>query len=53
VASARVSGFLAFGLAGAALWHKIRIEERWLLREFGDQYREYQRASWMLLPYLL
>ena len=47
------SGLLAFALACAALWHKIRIEKRWLMREFGDQYGEYRRASWMLVPYLL
>jgi protein-S-isoprenylcysteine O-methyltransferase Ste14 len=52
-ASGRVSGFLAFCLACAALLHKIRIEERWLMREFGDQYREYRGVSWMLVPYLL
>ena len=52
-ASGRVSGFLAFCLACAALLHKIRIEERWLTREFGDQYREYRGVSWMLVPYVL
>jgi len=35
------------------LLHKIRIEERWLTREFGDQYREYRGVSWMLVPYVL
>lgn len=53
VASGRVSGFLALVLACAALGHKIRIEERWLMREFGDRYAEYRRSSWLLLPYLL
>jgi protein-S-isoprenylcysteine O-methyltransferase Ste14 len=53
LASGSVSGFLALGLAGAALGLKIRIEERWLMKEFGDQYAEYRRLSWVLLPYVL
>jgi protein-S-isoprenylcysteine O-methyltransferase Ste14 len=53
VASGRVCGFLAVALACAALGYKIRIEERWLMREFGDQYAEYRRSSWMLVPYVL
>ncbi len=53
VASGRISGFLALGLASAALGLKIRIEERWLMKEFGDRYAEYRRTSWMLVPYLL
>jgi protein-S-isoprenylcysteine O-methyltransferase Ste14 len=30
--------------------YKLRIEERWMLAQFGEQYRDYQRASWALLP---
>jgi protein-S-isoprenylcysteine O-methyltransferase Ste14 len=37
----------------AALGHKIRVEEHWLMREFGDQYREYRRSSWRLVPFVL
>jgi hypothetical protein len=44
-ASGRVSGFLGFLLGCAALGHKIRVEEHWLMREFGDQYREYRRSN--------
>lgn len=53
VASGRVSGFLALALACAALGYKVRIEERWLMREFADQYAEYRRSSWMFMPYVL
>lgn len=53
VASGSVSGFLALALACAALGLKIRIEERWMLEKFGDQYAEYRRSSWNLVPYLL
>jgi protein-S-isoprenylcysteine O-methyltransferase Ste14 len=52
VASGTVSGFLGLALACAALGHKVRIEERWLTREFGDQYAQYRRSSWMFLPYV-
>jgi protein-S-isoprenylcysteine O-methyltransferase Ste14 len=52
-ASGRVSGFLALALGCAALGLKIRIEERWLMKEFGDQYAEYRRSSWILVPYVL
>jgi protein-S-isoprenylcysteine O-methyltransferase Ste14 len=53
VASGRISGFLGLALASAALGLKMRIEERWLIREFGDRYAEYRRTSWMVVPYLL
>jgi protein-S-isoprenylcysteine O-methyltransferase Ste14 len=53
VTSGTVSGLLALALACAALGHKIRIEERWLMREFGDHYAEYRRSSWLLVPYVL
>jgi protein-S-isoprenylcysteine O-methyltransferase Ste14 len=53
VASGTVSGFLALALACAALGHKIRIEERWLMRTFGESYAEYRRSSWLLVPYVL
>ncbi len=53
VAAGRVSGLLAFALACAAPGHKIRIEERWLMQEFGDDYRAYRKSSWRLMPFIL
>jgi len=52
-ASGQVSGFLAFAIASLALGHKIRIEERWMMREFGDRYQNYRRSSWRLIPFVL
>jgi len=53
LAAGQVRGLLAFLIALVAIWLKSRIEERWMLREFGDRYAAYRRTSWALLPYLL
>jgi protein-S-isoprenylcysteine O-methyltransferase Ste14 len=39
-------------VAICALVYKLRIEERWMLRQFGEAYRDYQRVSWALLPFI-
>ncbi|HVY69240.1 MAG TPA: isoprenylcysteine carboxylmethyltransferase family protein [Verrucomicrobiae bacterium] len=46
------------GLLGAAFvitayLRKIRIEERWLTTEFGEEYARYQREVKALVPFLL
>jgi protein-S-isoprenylcysteine O-methyltransferase Ste14 len=46
-------GWLAVVIAFAALWRKLRLEERWLEERFGDAYREYRRHVAALIPYLL
>ena len=51
LASGKVSGFLGVLLAVGALVYKLRIEERVMSAQFGDQYREYRRASWALVPF--
>ncbi len=45
-------------LIGAALgvisyWGKIRIEERALSEAFGEEYADYKRQSWALIPWLI
>jgi protein-S-isoprenylcysteine O-methyltransferase Ste14 len=50
LASGKVSAFLGVMLAVCALVYKLRIEERWMLAQFGSVYRDYQRASWALVP---
>jgi len=52
LASGKVSAFIGVLLAVCALVYKLRIEERWMLAQFGARYREYQRASWALLPFV-
>jgi protein-S-isoprenylcysteine O-methyltransferase Ste14 len=45
-------GVLAVAIAAAALWRKLRLEERWLTEEFGSHYAEYRRATWALIPFV-
>jgi protein-S-isoprenylcysteine O-methyltransferase Ste14 len=44
---------LAFALAAGALWHKLRIEERWMRQQFGDAYQAYSRRVAALIPFVL
>jgi protein-S-isoprenylcysteine O-methyltransferase Ste14 len=46
-------GVLAFALAALALWRKLRLEERWMLQQFGDGYRAYCRRVRALIPFVL
>ncbi|MDE2236015.1 MAG: isoprenylcysteine carboxylmethyltransferase family protein [Gammaproteobacteria bacterium] len=46
-------GWLAVAIAFAALWRKLRLEERWLEERFGIAYRLYRQHVAALIPYLL
>jgi len=46
-------GLAAFVIASAALWRKLRLEERWLTEEFGARYDDYRRRTSALIPFLL
>lgn len=46
-------GLLAFALAGGAFWLKLRLEERWMRRQFGDAYLEYARRVAAVVPFVL
>jgi protein-S-isoprenylcysteine O-methyltransferase Ste14 len=47
-----LQGFL-FALTGIALFnYRIGVEEKMLIEEFGDEYLEYTKATWKLLPYI-
>ena len=50
LALAEWRGVLAVLLAAVALIIKLRREERWMLQHFGDDYAEYRKTSWALLP---
>jgi protein-S-isoprenylcysteine O-methyltransferase Ste14 len=45
-------GLLAVLIAFAALWRKLRIEERWMTERFGEQYLDYCRRVPALVPFL-
>ncbi|HEY7168910.1 MAG TPA: isoprenylcysteine carboxylmethyltransferase family protein [Candidatus Binatia bacterium] len=44
---------LAMALASLALWRKLRLEERWMLYQFGEAYQTYRRKVPALIPFLL
>jgi protein-S-isoprenylcysteine O-methyltransferase Ste14 len=46
-------GVLAVVIVFAALWRKLRLEERWMIETFGDQYRRYRERTAALIPFLL
>ena len=53
VARGEWRGVLAVAIAFAALWRKLRLEERWLSEEFGEAYANYQRSVAALIPFIL
>jgi len=46
-------GLLALVIAIAALWRKLRLEERWLGEAFGDEYAKYRAEVAALIPFVL
>ena len=46
-------GLLAVLIVFAALWRKLRIEERWLGETFGEDYAKYRTEVAALIPFLL
>ena len=47
-----VGSLLGFGLAIVSLWQKARIEEQFLMVEFGEQYSKYQSEVNFLVPFI-
>jgi protein-S-isoprenylcysteine O-methyltransferase Ste14 len=43
-------GVLAVAIVYAALWRKLRLEERWMVETFGDAYRRYRDEVPALIP---
>ena len=52
VALAEWRGVLAVAIVFAALWRKLRLEERWMAETFGGQYAAYKRKVRALAPFL-
>ncbi len=46
-------GLLAVALTFAGWWFKSRMEEEFMLQQFGPRYREYQRDVKALIPFVL
>ena len=40
-------------LPGIAVWQRIKVEEKVLLKHFDNEYSDYQKNSWKLIPFLL
>jgi len=45
-------GVLAVLIIFAALWRKLRLEERYMVETFGDEYRRYREHSAALIPFI-
>jgi len=46
-------GVLAFAITLAALWRKLRLEERWMEETFGEAYARYRAEVAALIPFVL
>jgi protein-S-isoprenylcysteine O-methyltransferase Ste14 len=53
IADGEVRGALAFVIAFAALWRKLRLEERWLSEQFPVTYQTYAGRVAALIPRIL
>jgi len=51
VARGEWRGLLAVLIAWAALWRKLRLEERWMTERFGEQYVAYCQRVPALVPF--
>ncbi|MGH9607093.1 MAG: methyltransferase family protein [Terracidiphilus sp.] len=50
VADSEVRGLVALAMVFAVLWAKLRLEEKWMQAEFGEQYAAYARKVRALVP---
>lgn len=53
IAMGSVRGVVAFLLVLIALWQKWRLEEKWMLEEFGQAYTDYARRVPAVVPRLM
>jgi protein-S-isoprenylcysteine O-methyltransferase Ste14 len=50
VVSGEVHALIAVLMITYAYWRKIRMEETALLTQFGEEYEQYQKKTWALVP---
>jgi protein-S-isoprenylcysteine O-methyltransferase Ste14 len=53
VARGEWRGLLAVALVFGALWHKLKLEEKWMRAKFGESYDTYSRRVAALVPYII
>lgn len=53
VARGEWRGLLAVVLVFGALWHKLRLEEKWMRAQFGESYEAYSRQVAALVPFII
>jgi len=53
VARGEWRGLLAVALVFGALWHKLRLEEKWMRAQFGESYEVYSRHVAALVPHII
>lgn len=53
VAMGEWRGLLATALVFAALWRKLRLEEKWMREQFGESYEAYSRRVAALVPFII
>ena len=53
VAQGQWRGLLAIAWVSVALWRKLRLEETWMLEQFGQRYETYRARATALVPFLL
>jgi protein-S-isoprenylcysteine O-methyltransferase Ste14 len=53
IAEGQVRAVIALVLVSAALWYKLRMEERWMRGQFGPSYDEYAQRVAALVPFVL
>lgn len=46
-------GVVAFVLIAISLWHKLRLEEKWMRAQFGAKYETYSLCVAALVPHVL